>query len=79
MKNPFANIDTKISKIKSQQKDGNEIIIKKRGRPIRPNMVKKLIKVDEVLYQEIANQAIVENTTIASIIGRALRNELRII
>ncbi len=76
MKNAFSNVDKNKAAIKSQQKTPTGVGLKKRGRPKRPNMVRKLIKVDEVLYAQVAELAATEHTTIASIISRALKKEL---
>ena len=76
MKNPFANVDKKKSKIKLQQIEKGQVKLKKKGRPRRPNMVKKLIKIDQVLYAQVIKLAESENTTIAAILARALKKEL---
>ena len=76
MENPFLNVDTKKAIIKAQQREKDNVMIKRRGRPRRPNMVKKLIKVDEVLYAQVGKLAEEEHTTIASIIARSLKKEL---
>ena len=76
MKNAFQNVDAEVSTIKSQQLTSNGIDVKGKGRPKKPNMVKKLIKVDKVLYAQIGQLADREHTTIAAIISRALKKEL---
>ena len=76
MKNPFQVVDQKKSTIKKQQKLGTQIITKKRGRPPRPNMVKKLVKVDQVLYKQISDKANKEHTSIAAVLTRAMQHEL---
>ena len=77
MKNAFSDVDVGQANIANQEKRENKIVAKTSGRPRRPNMVKKLIKVDKVLYAQIGKLAASENTTIASIIARALKKELK--
>lgn len=74
--NIFSNIDTAKNKIKLQQDEGKTIEVKKRGRPRRPNMVKKLIKVDKVLYQQLTKLANEQNTSIAHLISVGIRKVL---
>ena len=77
MENPFENLDKNpLVKIPLQEKKGGNVSRKKRGRPQRPNMVKKTIKVDVVLYQQISQKAEEENTTIAALLARAMKREL---
>lgn len=77
MKNSiFSNIDTKKNTIKLQQDSDEVIEVKKRGRPARPNMVKKLIKVDRVLYQQISELAQKKSTSIAYLLSLGMRKVL---
>ena len=77
MKNIFDEVDLSKSSIKMQQPVSDGSIGKKvTGRPKRPNMVKKIIKVDRYLYKRLAKRAEEEDTTIAAIISRALKRDL---
>lgn len=74
--NPFQKVDVKKSSIKKQQVVDGQVVRKKRGRPKRPNMVKKLIKVDRVLYDRLSACAKSEHTTIASLLSQGIRKVL---
>ena len=74
--NPFQRVDVAKSSIKKQQIVDGHVVRKKRGRPRRPNMVKKLIKVDRVLYDRLSACAKSEHTTIASLLSQGIRKVL---
>ena len=60
-----------------QQKSNGVIQKKKKGRSRKPNMVKKLIKIDKVLYEQIKKNVDQEaGSTIAAFLDRAARREL---
>ena len=73
MLNPFSNVDSPKSSISLQQKIGSQIIKKKRGRTAKPNMVKKLVKVDVVLYQQLKEKADKDHTTIAALLAKGMK------
>lgn len=77
MKNIFSRIDHPTSKIKTQAiTETSTIIVAKRGRPSKPNMVKKLVKVDAVLYKRLSDRANRKCTTIAALLANAMKYEL---
>jgi hypothetical protein len=76
-KNPFEEIDRAKADIPLQQVVGDKVAKRNAGRPPRPNMVRKLIKVGKTLYAQISALAQKNDTTIASLISQGLRKVVK--
>ena len=76
-KNPFSQIDRAKGDIALQKVTETGVAKRTVGRPARPNMVRKLIKVDKTLYAQVAALAAKDDTTIAYLISKGLRIVLK--
>ena len=66
--------DVSFVKIKMQEQDqrSGDVKPKGRGRPRKPNMVKKLVKVDVTTYASLGDIAVAKSTTIASLLREGM-------